>query len=64
MSHLKREEIGLIGLAGSNYVPRAPSSWSISDSKYTFYNVNSKEGIGVKPIPYDKVLALDGVYLQ
>jgi len=63
INHLKREETGVIGLAGSNYVPRAPSSWSISDSRYKFCNVNSKEVIGFKPIPYDKVFALDGVFL-
>jgi hypothetical protein len=63
MNHLKRENTGVIGLAGSNYVPRAPSSWSLSDSKYTFCNVNSKEMKAIKPIPYDKVFAIDGVFL-
>lgn len=60
INHLKKESIGVIGLAGSNYVPIAPSAWSVINNKYTFGNVNNKENLKK---PDEKVFALDGVFL-
>ena len=45
INHLNKENTGVIGIAGSNYVPRTPSSWSVSGNKYNFGNVNTKENI-------------------
>lgn len=60
VKHLLTENIGVLGLAGSNYVPIAPSAWSVIDSKYTFGNVNNTHKV---TRPNAKVFALDGVFL-
>lgn len=63
INHLKNEDTGVIGLAGSNYVPVAPSAWSISNPNYSFCIVNSKEIIGKRLFPDEKAFTLDGVFL-
>ena len=67
VNHLNRKSTGVIGLAGSNYVPVAPCAWSLSDSKYTFGNVNNKERLrGEKQKivrSAQRVFGLDGVFL-
>lgn len=60
VNHLKKDKVGVVGLAGSNYVPIAPSAWSVIDSKYTFGNVNNTDKV---TRPNAKVFALDGVFL-
>lgn len=63
INHLETDNVGVVGVAGSNYVPKAPSSWSISDEKYNFCIVNSK-GLDEKRVMSSKrVFALDGVFL-
>jgi hypothetical protein len=67
INHLKTENTGVIGLAGSNYVPIAPSSWCLTRNKYNFANVNKNNIIlnnqenSIKPS--NKVFALDGLFL-
>lgn len=64
INHLNCKNTGVIGLAGSNYVPMAPSSWSLTGDKYNFGNVNSDEKkIEQRPKPSTRVFALDGVFL-
>ena len=36
VSHLEKENVGVIGIAGSNYVPRFPIGWHVPDDKYNF----------------------------
>lgn len=44
---------GVVGLAGSKYVPSAPASW-ISNDRYTYCNVNSKRQAHEKLNPIKK----------
>jgi len=63
ISHLQCEGTGVFGLAGSNYVPTAPSAWSVPSEKYKFANVNSKIPALEKNTSPTLVYALDGVFL-
>lgn len=69
IAHLDQKETGIIGLAGSSYVPSAPSSWTVSE-KYNFANIlqGNKENSKSFPIHTTKetrnrVFAVDGVFL-
>jgi len=67
INHLDKENNGIIGLAGSNYVPASPSAWSVISCKYTFGNVNKvlekniNQTKGANEI--QSVFALDGVFM-
>ncbi len=68
-NHLTKENTGIIGVAGSSYVPAAPSSWTV-DEKYNFVNIlqgNKKntEFFHIQSTKTDKtkVFAVDGVFL-
>ncbi|SIQ04553.1 Glycosyltransferase like family protein [Chryseobacterium sp. RU37D] len=68
-SHLDKENTGIIGLAGSSYVPSAPSSWTVSE-KYNYINIlqGNKKNTEYFPIKTtkenrNKVFAVDGVFL-
>lgn len=50
--HLKDQDTGVLGVAGSNYVPTAPSGW--------FIEKKQKESTSEK----QKAIALDGVFLS
>lgn len=69
INHLKLENVGVVGVAGSNYVPKAPCGWFIFDEIYNFKNYiqNNKERtrrtIKQMLIPYAKVFAVDGVFM-
>ncbi len=63
INYLNKKNTGVVGLAGSKYVPSAPASWSISNDRYTYCNVNSKKTAHEKLKSYQKVFALDGVFL-
>lgn len=52
IQHLKDPETGILGVAGSNYVPSAPSGW--------FIGKQQKEITGNKSL----AIALDGVFLS
>ena len=47
INHLKLENVGVIGVAGSNYVPIAPIGWYLPDNSYNFLNYiqNDKNGL-------------------
>ncbi|MFP7656872.1 glycosyltransferase [Chryseobacterium proteolyticum] len=69
ISHLNVSGTGVIGLAGSSYVPVAPSSWTVSE-EYNFINIlqgnkNNTESFLIKRVPQDMnpVYAVDGVFL-
>lgn len=71
LAHLKVKDTGIIGLAGSSYVPAAPCGWNVYSEKYNTINIiqnieghkqlcNSFEaGINLK-----NVFAVDGVFLS
>ncbi len=72
LKHLEDPNIGIVGIAGSSYVPCAPSGWYISDSKYNsiycIQNNNKKDRPNVidtfhKKEGKKRVFALDGVFL-
>lgn len=69
ISHLNESKTGIIGVAGSSYVPSAPSSWTVSE-KYNFANIlqGSKENtdsfhIHTTHQNRNKVFAVDGVFI-
>lgn len=69
ISHFDSPEVGIIGVSGSNYVPIAPSSWTISE-KYNFFHIlqgnkKSDEYVSMFKTIQKKnpVFALDGVFL-
>ncbi|WP_294250954.1 glycosyltransferase [uncultured Chryseobacterium sp.] len=69
VSHLKEKDTGIIGLAGSSYVPCAPSSWTVSE-KYNAVNIlqgnkNNKDYTAIRTTVKNKtpVFAVDGVFM-
>jgi hypothetical protein len=67
--HLNAPGTGIVGLAGSSYVPSAPSSWTVSE-KYNFANILQGNKENTDYIKIDstkelrtKVFAVDGVFL-
>lgn len=69
ISHLDQKSTGIIGLAGSSYVPSAPSSWTVSE-EYNFVNIlqgnkNNSESFSIQTTKENrnKVFAVDGVFL-
>lgn len=69
INHLKLENVGVVGVAGSNYVPQAPIGWHLPDDKYNFLyliqndkNSNQPKFINnIKSV--QEVYALDGVFM-
>lgn len=69
INHLNQKNTGIIGLAGSSYVPSAPSSWTVTE-KYNSVNIlqGNKENTLYFPIQTtkenrNKVFAVDGVFI-
>ncbi|NIF05483.1 hypothetical protein F3J23_08520 [Chryseobacterium sp. Tr-659] len=69
ISHLDKENTGIVGVAGSSYVPSAPSSWTVSE-KYNVVNIlqgdkNSTESVPIHTTKRnrEKVFAVDGVFM-
>jgi hypothetical protein len=69
ISHLDKENTGVIGFAGSSYVPVAPSSWTVAE-KYNFVNIlqgnkQNDEFVHIHSTKGNrmKVFAVDGVFL-
>lgn len=70
VKHLQEKTTGIIGVAGSNYVPHVPAGWFIKAPKYQFMNIiqNSKEGNHAHLLHHmeaskEKVFGVDGVFL-
>lgn len=70
LSILRNTQIGIVGIAGSTYLPSVPSGWYLPDEKYN--NVFIHQGFKYKnaPIRFDEqgsdltpVYLLDGVFL-
>lgn len=68
LNHFQLPNVGILGIAGGNYVPSAPFGWHTS-AKYCFINViqcekdNTKTRVKTFTTPEKKVKALDGVFL-
>lgn len=69
INHLNQKKTGIVGVAGSSYVPSAPSSWTVA-KKYNFINIlqgNKKDTnythLHSMTENTVKVLAVDGVFL-
>ncbi|MBT2621802.1 glycosyltransferase [Chryseobacterium sp. ISL-6] len=69
ITHLNRPGTGVIGLAGSSYVPVAPSSWTVSE-KHNFINILQGNKENAESYLINKVsgntnpvYAVDGVFL-
>ncbi|UMQ40264.1 glycosyltransferase family protein [Chryseobacterium sp. Y16C] len=67
--HLNNPEVGIIGVAGSSYVPVAPSSWTVS-KEYNAVNIlqSDKEKTIIEHLQSvhqqkTKVYAIDGVFM-
>lgn len=70
INHLEKENVGVVGVAGSSYVPIAPSGWHLLDSKYHFFNYiqnspqkNNARFLSTMKKNVEKVFAIDGVFL-
>lgn len=70
ITHLSQDNTGIIGVAGSSYIPTAPSSWTVAE-KYNFVNIlqgNKKNAeyfhIHTAKENRTKVFAVDGVFLS
>jgi len=68
ISHLQDPETGIIGVAGSDYVPVAPSGWYVKGHNFMHILQNNKKGdncclFNSTSQTKHKVIALDGVFL-
>lgn len=69
IKHLDKENAGVLGIAGSNYVPKSPIGWYLPDNRYNFYNYiqNDRSKLSPKLLSNIKhaqqVFALDGVFM-
>ena len=67
---LENKEIGIIGIAGSNYLPSTPSGWYLPDEKYNKVFIHQGFKYKKAPVRFDNqgedltpVYLLDGVFL-
>ena len=69
INHLKLENVGVVGVAGSNYVPQAPIGWHLPDNSFNFLNLIQNNKTKTNPRLFknidspQNVFALDGVFL-
>ncbi|KIC64991.1 glycosyltransferase [Chryseobacterium taiwanense] len=69
LHHLSPKDIGVIGLAGSSYVPKTPSGWHLPDNRYNHLNIIQRDidnTIIHEQINHHqktKIFAVDGVFL-
>ena len=69
IDQLSDDKTGVVGVAGSNYVPKAPSGWFIHDSNYNKINIiqHNKKGEVTRTdnlnAPLEDVFAVDGVFM-
>lgn len=69
INHLEKENVGVVGVAGSNYVPKAPIGWCMPKDQFNFVNIIQREKTTNKYKLYSnissshKVFALDGVFM-
>lgn len=69
ITHLNQPNTGIVGIAGSSYVPAAPCSWTVAE-KYNSVNLlqGNKKNTTAFPIRTvkhnrNKVFAIDGVFM-
>jgi hypothetical protein len=70
INHLVDPQTGIIGIAGSNYVPHVPAGWYINNMKYQYMNLiqNTKDGSQPNLLHHidtnsQKVYGIDGVFM-
>lgn len=72
VKHLKNEQIGIVGIAGSSYIPTAPSGWHIPSDHHNHVHIiqNIKDRSNPAPLSTfkngeisKKTLAVDGVFM-
>lgn len=69
LTHLNMKDVGIVGIAGSSYIPSAPSSWPVA-KKYDFVNIfqgnkENKEYSHQKSVSESmtNVFSIDGVFI-
>ncbi|MBL3546877.1 glycosyltransferase [Chryseobacterium sp. KMC2] len=69
IKHLSKENTGIIGVAGSSYVPSAPSSWTVSEN-YNFVHILQGDKSNTDSFLIhstkqnrEEVFAVDGVFI-
>ncbi len=69
INHLLKEYIGVIGVAGSNYVPKAPIGWHLPDNRFNFLNLIQNNKSTTNPKLFSNIIspkhvfAIDGVFM-
>ena len=69
INHLQKENIGVIGVAGSNYVPKAPIGWHLPDNRFNFLNLIQNNKSTTNPKLFSNIItpkhvfAIDGVFM-
>jgi len=67
IKHLNEEDVGIIGLAGSNYVPQVPNDWGMMEP-YNFIHLIHGKGTEIESIfqcqnTRNRVFSIDGLFL-
>lgn len=67
--HINKKKTGIVGVAGSSYVPIAPSSWTVAN-RYNYFNLHqgnklNQEAVLLQNVPFhrNEVFAVDGVFM-
>lgn len=69
INHLSEKGAGVIGVAGSSYVPKTPSGWHLPDNKYNHLNIIQRDAVGktiheqINHTEKSLIFAVDGVFL-
>jgi len=69
VGHLSTDKTGIIGVAGSSYVPTAPSSWTVSEKYNSVHilqgNKEKKDAFLIRTTRQNRneVFAIDGVFM-
>lgn len=71
INHLNQDHVGIIGVAGSSYIPNVPASWYLLDCDYVYMSFIQNSRLKDNPIKRNfnikqnvtKVIKVDGMFL-